>query len=146
MAVKDIHYEIDTTELVLETLSGDIRDTLLTHIRSMGNPWAKMSEQEQQDKIDACTQSARSLVRQASHIIGAKGFDSIGITIGKFASKDGVITAQFETVQTHDSLIKISDMQNRRSLLVLVDPDDYDGERAPAEPDKDQPEMPLAAE
>lgn len=134
----------ETTKLALETLSGDVRDALLTHIRGMEYPWSKLSEAKQGDKIYAATSMATDLVRRVAHIVGANGLDHIGITIGKFTAADGTIKAQFETAQTHESLVKISDMQGRRSLLVLVDPDDYSGERTPAKPDKDQPDLDMA--
>lgn len=138
--------EEDPVDLALETLTGDIRDALLTHVRTMQDPWSKLSERKQQEKIDAVSSMARDLVRRCAHIVGAKGFEHLGITVGKFTAKDGALKAEFETAQTHFSLVKLADMQNRRSLLVLVDPDDYHGEREPAKPDPDQPELAAAAE
>ena len=138
--------QVNDVELALDTLTGDVRDALLTHIRSMENPWSKMSERAQQEKIDAVSNMGRSLVTRAAYIVGARGFEHLGITIGKFTAKDGTLKAEFETAQTHLSLVALADMQGRRSLLVLVDPDEYDGEKEPAKPDKDQPELAVAAE
>lgn len=143
-AAEDAERHLEAIDLQLETLRGDIRDALLTQVRSMSDPWQKLSESAQQTRIMTIDNMAGELVRRAAHIIGSKGFDHIGITIGKFTSKDGEIKAEFTTSQTHDSLVKIADMQNRRSLLVLVDADMYNGEQAPAEPDKDQPDLPIA--
>lgn len=36
----------DIQQLAADTLMGDIRDMLLTHIRSMETPWSKLSERE----------------------------------------------------------------------------------------------------
>ncbi|MBX9760669.1 MAG: hypothetical protein K2Y29_17955 [Beijerinckiaceae bacterium] len=131
-------------DLALDTLEGDVRDGVLTLLRSLPKPWAEMSEFEQQNRIWSVKDLAKRLVRDAAHVIGSKGFDHIPITVGKFTSKDGEIKAEFATAQTHAALVKISDMQNRRSVLCFVDPDLFAGERAEAKPDKDQPELPIA--
>jgi hypothetical protein len=41
-----------------ETLSGDIRDALLTHVRSIQVPWTMLAEDEQQNAIDAIEKTA----------------------------------------------------------------------------------------
>lgn len=133
----------DATDVALETLAGDIRDTLLTHVRSMQDPWSKLSEQKQQERIFAIESAARSLVRRAAFIIAGNGFDSIQVTLKDFAVKDGVIKGKFETVARQDTLVAVAGHANLPALIVLADAEDYMGQRAPARPDPDQPDIPL---
>jgi len=137
----------DVADLALETLTGDIRDALLTHIRAMYEPWQKLSETKQQDKIYACTQMSVDLVRRAAQIIAGKGFESVMVSVGKITVTDkGQIKSEIACSSQTANVVHLMERQNRPSLLILVDPDDYSGERAVAKPDPDQPDLVDEAE
>lgn len=133
-------------ELALETLTGDVRDALLTHIRSMGDPWSKLSERKQQDKIFAIQSLAGDIVRRSVGLIAAEGFDHVLVTVHKMTiSEKGVVQSIFECTKTADNVLHLMERQNAQAVLILCDPSDYFGERAPANPQPDEPEIPLAA-
>lgn len=128
-------------ELAIETLSGDVRDALLTHVRAMEDPWSKLPEAKQQEKIDAVEAMAQDLVRRAVAIVAASGFDTLHITIKDFGVKGGGIKGKFEAPALSGNVLALADHENARAVLVLADPGDYMGERAPAEPDPDEPAL-----
>ena len=128
-------------QMTVETLTGDIRDFLLGHLRDMQKPWAQMSEREQNDKIYAATNAARSMIGGAVNLIAAHGFDKVHVLVGKFTVKDGSIKAEFTTTATDESLISIRHAGS--AVLVLADPAVFEGERAAAKADPDEPELPV---
>ena len=128
-------------QMTVETLTGDIRDFLLGHLRDMQKPWAQMSEREQNDKIYAATNSARSTLSAAVNLIAAHGFDKVHVQVGKFTVKDGQIKAEFTTAATDASLISIRHAGS--AVLVLADPAVFEGEQGKAEADPDEPSLPM---
>lgn len=126
-----------------ETLAGDLRDALLTHVRSMQTPWSKMSEDQQRDKIYAVERAAQDAVRRAVAVISGRGFDNVRATLGKFSVDGGKVKGTFETIVSEANVVSLSDHQGQTVLLVLADAADFMGESAPAEPDPDQPSLPV---
>lgn len=133
--------EQTVTELAAETLTGDIRDFLLGHMRNMQKPWAQMSESEQRSMIALCEKSADSLVRGAVSIVSARNFERVHVHVGKFAVKDGMIKAEFSCQATHDNLLSIADADG--AVLVLASAEAFEGQRGAANPDPDEPSLPI---
>lgn len=133
--------EQTVTELAAETLTGDIRDFLLGHMRNMQKPWAQMSESEQRSMIELCTTSANSLVRGAVIIVSARNFDRVHVHVGKFAVKDGAIKGEFTCQATHDNLLLINDADG--AVLVLASAETFEGQRGAANADPDEPGLPI---
>ena len=52
-------------DLAANTLTGDVRDFLLDRVKTLGKPWAAMSEDEQSDQIHAAKSAAEHLVKKA---------------------------------------------------------------------------------
>lgn len=129
-------------EMTAETLSGDLRDAVLTHVRSMQTPWSKMSEQAQADKIYAISNVTETIVRRAVAIIAARDMQKIFCKITKFTVKDG-IKAELMAVQTTDNIELIAENLNQAGILVFASPDEFLGQKAAAKPDKDQPDLPI---
>lgn len=125
-----------------ETLSGDIRDALLTHFRSIKVPWAMLAEDEQQEKIDAIAKTASNAVRRIAAIVAQRGFPHIIASVTKWTVKDG-IKLEVEASSLVENIHKLAEHGNSAAILVLTDPADYVGERAPAKADKDQPDLPI---
>lgn len=123
-----------------ETLSGDIRDALLTQVRSIKVPWAMLTEDEQQNAIDAISKTAESAVRSTARIIAQRGFETVIVTTGKWTVKEGV-KLECEASATLENINSLAQHGSSAAVLVLVDPKEYLGERAPAKPDKDQPDL-----
>lgn len=132
--------------LAEETLTGDVRDVLLTHIRTMQDPWSKMSEDAQQDKIDAIEACAEDIVRRAVAIITRRGFEVIHVNIADFTVKGGEVKGKFGALVSEQNVVSLSDHQGKSALIVLTDYSDFFGEKAPAVADADQPDLPIGDE
>lgn len=132
--------------LAEETLTGDVRDVLLTHIRTMQDPWSKMSEDAQQDKIDAIEACAEDVVRRAVAIISRRGFEVIHVNIADFTVKCGEVKGKFGALVSEQNVVSLSDHQGKSALIVLTDYSDFFGEKAPAVADADQPDLPIGDE
>lgn len=128
-------------QLAEETLTGDLRDALLTHVRSMQTPWSKMSERDQGDKIDAIEKLAEDTVRRAVSIIARRGFDVIPVIVKDFGVKGRAIKGKFEALTSEATLVALGDHQEQAAIIVLTDASDFVGEQAQARPDKDQPDL-----
>lgn len=125
-----------------KTLSGDIRDLLLTHMRAMTVPWAMLNEQEQQDKITAVTNCAEGVVRQTMQTMVRGGFPSCVVDVLAFKSDKGV-EIKLAAAATVETIVRLAEHGKGGAILVLARASDYFGERATAKPDKDQRRLPL---
>jgi hypothetical protein len=125
-----------------ETLTGDIRDALLTHVRSIKVPWAMLAEEEQQEAIAAISKTAEYAVRQIASIIAMRGFPHVIASLGKWTVKDG-IKLELEVSSLVENIHALAEHGNGSAVLVLAEPSVYMGERAPAKADKDQPDLPI---
>lgn len=125
-----------------ETLTGDIRDVLLTHVRAMDRGWQGLSEDEQRDKVYAMTEAAGSLVRKAIATIAHRGFPHITVTVGKFTVDKGV-KIEVGAVQTVDNIEKLAVHGKGTAVMVLCEASTFFGEQEPAAIDKDEPGLPL---
>ncbi|WP_027583970.1 hypothetical protein [Bradyrhizobium sp. Ai1a-2] len=126
-----------------ETLSGDIRDALLTHVRSIQVPWAMLAEDEQQEHIDAIAKTATMAVRKTAGIMARQGFPFIVVGVHKWTVKDG-IKLELQTSALVENIQKLAEHGPSAAILVLANPEIYIGERAPAKADKDQPDLPMS--
>jgi hypothetical protein len=125
-----------------DTLSGDIRDALLTHVRSIRVPWAMLAEDEQQATIDAIQHCAEHAVRQAVALIAQAGAPHVHAKIVKWTVKDG-IKLELSVTPLVDNMVALAEHGSRGAVLVLADPSEFIGEQAPAKADKDQPDLPI---
>jgi hypothetical protein len=129
-------------DLQAETLVGDVRDALLTHIRSMETPWSKLSERQQQAKIDAISRAAESLVRGSVHLIAHQGFPHLVVSTGKWGVKDGIKLEAMASA-TVDNITKLAEHGAGAAILVLAEAGEFFGERKKAKAAKDQPDLPI---
>lgn len=132
--------ELSTIDLASETLSGDLRDVLLTHIRSMETPWSKLSERQQSDKIYAMEKASTDIVRRAVHMIAADQRDVIEVSIAKFTVADKIKMEVIGNVTT-PNIEQLADNRGRAAMLIFVSPADYYGQRNEAKADPDQPAL-----
>jgi hypothetical protein len=123
-------------------LNALIRDPLLTHLRDMPQPWAKLKEAQQNKIIGAVEETARMVIREACHIIAQRGFDCLGVRLKDLAIKDGQIKGKYEATMNSDNVQLLADHENMVATIVLVDVAAFmQGEWAKADPD--EPEIPL---
>lgn len=132
-------------DLAAETLSGDLRDVMLTHIRSMETPWSKMSEKAQSDKIYAITNATETIVRRAVSIIAAQGNEPMFGRIAKFTVKDE-IKAELVASSSVANIEKVAENIGQPAIIIFANPDQFVGQKSEAKPDKDQPDLPIEDE
>lgn len=124
------------------TLAGDIRDVILTHVRSIKVPWSMLSEQEQVDKIDAIDALGRDVARRVVYLIAASDMPVVHVSIGKWT-----VGEQIELKVTSSAILenitRLAEHGQNAAVLVLADPGAYMGEREKAQPDPDEPPLPL---
>lgn len=126
-----------------ETLFGDVRDVILSQVRTMEDPWSKLSEDAQMARIDNAARTAEFVVRQAVGLVAKAGFPHMPVLVKDFTVKGGLVKGKFETGVNDSSVLLLSENQEARAVLVLADPDRFMGEAAAAKPDADAPELPL---
>lgn len=136
---------METTEqqdVQAETLSGDIRDSFLTIFRDVKDPWAKLPEQEQRSLNAQIDQLARDLVRRSVNLVADRGFTHVACSYNKATLADGIkIELTAPRLSTIGAIL--GERQPGPALLVFCDAQDFIGERAPAQVDKDQPGLPI---
>ncbi len=127
-----------------KTLTGDIRDFILDRLRYEQDkrPWNKRSETEQRETIAKVEEAVHASVEKAVQIIAAAGMQTIQATLDSVTVKDG-IKAVF-TLAKHDPLRhQLVDAQGSVVMIVVANPDEFEGERAPAEVIPDQAPLPI---
>jgi hypothetical protein len=126
-----------------ETLSGDIRDALLTHVRAIRVPWAMLAEDEQQATIDAIQHCAEHCVRQVVALVAAGGMTRLHSKIVQWRVKGGDLKLELAITPLVNNIIALAEHGNNTAVLVLADASEFIGEQAPAKADKNQPDLPL---
>ena len=125
-----------------KTLSGDIRDMILMHIRDMKVPWTMLNEQEQADKIYAASQAGEHCVRQCLATIAKNRLPALSVSVGAY-KVDKTLEVKLTSPPSVSNITLLAEHGNGGALLILAEASDYFGERAPAKPAKDQPVLPL---
>lgn len=129
--------EQKTVDLAAETLTGDIRDFLLDRVKTLGKPWAAMSEDEQSDQIHGCRDAAEKLVKTACEVIASKAKKAMVGKLIKIQIKDK-IQCQVDFNVDDESRHELYDSQGMHVSLVVADAQPFTGERAPAEAEPEQ--------
>lgn len=132
----------ETAELAAETLSGDLRDVMLTHIRAMETPWSKLSEQQQSLKILAITNATETIVRRAVAIIAARDNEPVFARIAKFTVKDE-IKAELVASSSVANIEKVAENIGQPAIVIFANPDSFMGARGDAKADPDQSAIPF---
>ena len=129
-------------DLQVETLSGDIRDSLLTHLRDMKSGWAMMGERDQRAKIGIVERAAEDLVRKVVNLVSGTQYPEIEATVGPVKLDKGV-EIKLATVDTVENITALAKHGKARAVLVLFYPKIFYGEGDPAEVDPDEPTMDM---
>lgn len=138
----DINADTVLEAAEVETLSGDIRDALLTHLRGIKVPWAMLAEDEQQDHITAIQNTAEAAVRRIVGLVAGGGMPCVVGTIKKFTVSDA-IKVEFSVTSLVANICALAEHGKTQAVLVLSNASDFIGEHAPAKPDPDQPDLPM---
>lgn len=140
-AQPEIHHDMEGPEpdLNLETLSGDCRDAMLMRIQSMKTSWSLCNEAEQAEIINGIELAAKSIVRAAVREVTRHEFPHAVVTLGEVKIKgekgiEGKVTCQ--NIEHNRNVL--GDHVGTMVQLVMIDSEEFMGERAPAEADPDQ--------
>jgi hypothetical protein len=131
-----------THGLARKTLSGDLRDAILTSIKRLKKPWDKMSELEQRDLIYSTSHAAEMLVRKAVALIAAEGRPTVSGQIETAKMGKGLelkVVASRMAEGRHELL----DAQGSEILLIVPGVEQFLGQRKPAKATPDEPELPI---
>ena len=138
-------------QIARETLTGDIRDALLKTFKNaklQPLQWSKMTEGQQQGVIDLFSQVADTAVARCARIVAADGRLAIDGTVEKVDVKDGKHGSQLKvtviTDRTQQALMALGMAVGTNVGMLIQDVLPYRGERAPARPEPDQPNLDLA--
>lgn len=142
LRAEDFSGEAQAPAFEAGTLSGDVRDVVLSHIRTMTVPWAMLNEQEQYDKIEAATRCGEHVVREAMASIVAAGFPSVVVSVGSIKIDKGV-EIKLSSASTLEAINKLAAHGKASAVLVLAEASEFFGERAPQKAQKNQPDLPL---
>lgn len=137
------------TNLQLETLSGDLRDAMLMQFRDVNCAWTAMSEDKQRDVANAMQLAAGELVRSAVRLLSKHEFPRCIVQLGEIKIVGGDksrIEGKVIATNISENREVLGDHVNTMVELVCVDSSEFMGERAPAEIDPDQPELPTGDE
>jgi hypothetical protein len=133
------------SDLAADTLRGDVRDALLSWFKATPKPWAQLGEKEQRDLADSADRCARQLVKQACRIIAASERPCIVAQLVEYKEKDGV-EAKLKLPSKGEVVAALHEACGREVLVVTSGEEEFQGEAAPAEITKDQPELGIGAE
>jgi hypothetical protein len=124
------------------TLSGDIREALMIHLRGIKVPWTMLAEDERRDRTEAVDKLAGDVVRRVVGILSQQGFPHLVVRVGKWTVKDG-IKLEVGITSVLENINKLAAHGANSAMLVLADPGAYIGERASAPIENDQRDLPL---
>lgn len=116
-----------------ETLTGDIRNAILSEFKLIPKPWQQMTEDEQQRLINRASDIADNLVLQAVDLIAARDLPALPIEVGKITVEGAACKGAFECFADDEALLRIRHLQGSRAVFVLASVDAYRGESQKAE-------------
>ncbi len=128
----------------LGTLMGDMRDAMLMRIRTLQKPWAQMTEAEQTDCANGIELAARDMIRKAVRLMNKHEWPSCVVTLAemKIGGTNGIdIKMTCPNIAVNREVL--GDHVKTEVMVVFSDSDTFMAERAPAQIDKDQPELGL---
>lgn len=142
----DTQEENPKLQIAADTMAGDLRDVMLSFVRTMDVPWSELPENQQARIIEAIEAACRDTVREAVNVIVGHGFKTVMVTIGAFGVKDGVISGKFNAPATVGSMGLLVEQADKTAVIAMCDYASYMGEKAPTPVDPDQPGLALAGQ
>lgn len=132
--------------LSLETLSGDIRDAMLSRFRMAPKPWAQMSEAQQRELVEGFGLAARDLVRKAVRMVTGFEFPRVTVVLGDVKIIGGD-KARIEAKVTCGNIAEnrevLGDYVGDHVLMLMVDSERFMSQRKEPQVEPDQPDLPL---
>lgn len=131
-----------TIQVAVKTLTGDIRDFILDRLRHEQDkrPWHLRSEAEQRDTVHKVESAVHEIVTKGVEIIAAGGRRTIRATLDQVTVKDGIV-GKIVMMKSDPLRHQLADSVGSQILIVVADPDEFTGERAPAKITPDQGDL-----
>lgn len=135
----------EAIQIAAETLTGDLRDMILDLLRheQAKRPWNERPEADQRATIHAVESRVRDAAQAAVETIASHGRTVVHAHIEQAVVKDG-IKVVLTCGRSDRNRFPLIDAVGSRIMLVLTDPEEFDGEREPVEVPPDQPELDVA--
>lgn len=135
--------------LSLETMSGDIRDALLSRFRMAKKPWEMMVEHERRELVEGFAMAARDLVRKCVRLVTTHDFPRAVVMLGdvKIISGDkSRIEGKIACPNIAENREVLGEHVGDMVMMLMVDSDRFMAERREIEIPPDQPDLPLEGE
>lgn len=134
-------YDIDAA-----TMAGDLRDTLLAHVKQWSDaPWEKRSAAGQREIAQSIDTMSRDVVRQMVEIVAAAGGTPVRGRLVKIAAKE-VLQLQVDVIRSEEGRHQLIDGIGAVVMITPADASKFLGARGPVAIEPDQRELPVAAE
>lgn len=135
----DVVRHLESAEMAAATLTGDLRDFILDRLRheQSKQPWHKRSEADQRDTVHQVEAAVRHAVSQAVEIIAGHGRRAIRAHVESVTIKEGY-KAVLTMSRADENRHKLADATGYAVLVVIADPEEFTGERAPVDIVPDQ--------
>jgi hypothetical protein len=133
----------------VDTLSGDLRDILLGHFRAARKPWQQMSEAEQSDFNEGVAKACRQLVRNAVSALVAVEHPKCVVHLGDVKIIGGDksrIEAKIVAQNISEYREILCEAVGDTVLMLMINSENFMGERAPAPTVPDQAALPIDGE
>ena len=137
---------LDNTDndLSLSTLTGDIRDVMLGHIRQRPKPWQQMTGEEQREIVNSVTMASNNLVRQVVQMFTAYDFPRAVVTLGDMKIKaDKKIEAKITCANIENYRETLGEHVGDSVMILMVDSERFMGARGEIRFNVDEPPLPL---
>lgn len=135
-------------DIELNTMAGDVRDSVLGLVRSFGKTWAAMSEPEQRLAAERAFNLGREIAVKATEAVAGGGYESLTVAVGKFEVTDkGGLKGTFTVGEPEDATLStLLAMRGRAAVLVAADASEYTNARRDVAYDLDQKVLDLDEE
>lgn len=142
----DIEFETPP-DLKFDTLSGDVRDALLTRFRMLTKPWEQLTEIQQSDLVNGIDLAARQLVREVVRMVTSYDFPHCVVKLGdvKIMGGDKGIEAKISAMNIEENRSVLGEHVGDWVMVHMVDSATFLGERAAPKITPDQPSLDLDA-
>lgn len=131
-------------DLQLESLSGDMRDEMLTRIKHLKATWGLLSQNEQMDVANGLELFAKNMVRRAVHLVTRQKFPHTAVQLAEMKIKGGkAIEAKIICDNIEFNRSVLGEHIGQLVQIVMIDSDTFIGERAAVKIDPDQPGLNL---
>lgn len=138
--------DVNTYDLTVETLAGDVRDALLGMIRDMKRPWPLLTEEEQREAINRMDSAAKHLVDAVFAAMTYFEFPRAVVELTDVKIKAKGVEAKITAANIEHNRNVLGDAVGDTILVLIADSEAFKGERGEPGVDADQPALPLDPE